>query len=104
MKEYIRHFIAMFATFFTSQSTLTPGAVAQDRDAQEWAAAKADGSLRAFEDFLARHPVGPYSRDAFREIIRLSDGDANSWPICDDIGVADPTLIDEDCVPISALY
>ena len=104
MKEYIRHLIAMFATFIGSQPLISQDAAAQDRDAQEWAATKAEGTLKAYEDYLARNPIGQYSREAFREIIRLSDGEVNEFELCDDISIADPELTDKDCARLTALY
>lgn len=107
MKAYIRHLVAMFATFFGSQAAMTPGAFAQDQDAQEWAAAKSEGTLKALEDYLARHPVGPYSREAFREIIRLSNGgsdDIDKALRCEDIVDGDPLLSDNAYCAVGALY
>ncbi len=109
MKAYIRHLVAMFATFFGSQAAMTPDTAAQDqagqdREAQEWAAAKSTGTLKALEDYLARNPAGTYSREAFREIIRLSTADVTDIPSSDDIGGADPELIDSAFSPLSTLY
>ena len=109
MKAYIRHLVAMFATFFGSHAAMTSDTAAQDqtgqdREAQEWAAAKSAGTLKALEDYLARNPAGTYSRQAFREIIRLSSGDVADLPGSDDIGAADPELVDNAFSPLSALY
>lgn len=109
MKAYIRHLIAMFATFFGSHAAMTSNAAAQnqagqDREAQEWAAAKSTGTLKALEDYLARNPAGTYSRDAFREIIRLSNSDITDIPNSDDIDVTDSELIDAALSPVSTLY
>lgn len=104
MKAYIRHLVAMFATFFGSQAAMAPGAVAQDQEAQEWAAAKSEGTLKALEDYLARNPVGPYSREAFREIIRRSNGDIGTVPRADDIDAVDPVLVDGVYSSVGSLY
>lgn len=109
MKAYIRHLLAVFATFFGSQASMTPSAIGQDQEAQEWAEAKSAGTLKAFEDYLARNPVGPYSRDAFREIIRLSNGDFGDVPAVDEIcktdpSLVDPALLDDAYCSVAALY
>lgn len=106
MKAYIRHLVAMFAAFFGAQTSVTPSAVAQnqDQDGLEWGEAKAAGTLEALEGYLARYPVGPYSREAFREIIRRTNCDDPGVPGCEDIGGGDPILPPNPYPSVSALY
>lgn len=104
MKAYIRHLLALFATFFGSQASMTPSTYAQTPEAEAWADAKAAGTLKAMEDYLARYPVGPYSREAFREIIRLSNDVFTSPTVDDDLGDGDPALPDDAYVGAGALY
>lgn len=49
-------------------------AVAQqaDRDETDWLAARADGSRRAFERYLQRHPLGRHAGEAFTIVARMS--------------------------------
>ena len=49
-------------------------AVAQetDRDEADWLAARADGSRRAFERYLQRHPLGRHAGEAFTIVARMS--------------------------------
>jgi len=76
MKAYMRHILALFATVFGAQASVGDRAEAQDgNEAQAWAAAEADGSRQAFEDYLANFPVGSHARQAFARIIQLSDGE-----------------------------
>lgn len=104
MKEYIRHIVAILATFLGSQATLSTNSKAQDQESQEWAEAESAGTLKAYEDYLAEYPAGRYSRDAFVKIIRLSKGGPEDVIICDTIENLDPQLDGDDCVPIAALY
>ncbi len=105
MKDYIKHIIAIVATFFGSHATMTPTtAIAQDPESQQWDAARSAGTVQALEDYLAQYPVGRFSREAFREIIRLSNNGIGEAPICDTIETLDPQMGDENCQPIMALY
>ncbi|MCB2053638.1 MAG: hypothetical protein KDE35_05270 [Geminicoccaceae bacterium] len=53
-------------------------AVAQTtQDDVDWALARSDGTVSAFERYLARHPLGKYAGEAFYELtIRSIDPDA----------------------------
>ena len=103
MKAYIRHLLAFAATFFGSHVAMTPPAAGQSEEAQAWESAKAIGTVQALEDFLARYPIGPYSRDAFREIVRISNDLAPEGSTTGAVQV-DPELTDTLAAPLSALY
>ena len=105
MRNYIRHLIAMAASLFGSHVSMAPGALAQDQDGLEWNKAKAAGTLEALEDYLARNPVGPYSREAFKEIIRRSDCDQSLSPNCADFDDFGSGIIGEGAYrSLPALY
>ena len=73
MNAYMRHLLALLASTMGFQATVSTDANAQDPESQAWNAAKQTGTRTAIEQFLAEYPVGAYSREAFREMIRLSD-------------------------------
>lgn len=94
MNKYFRRFFAMFITLFGSQASMTATPVAQDQDGLEWDEAKAAGTLKAFEAYLAKYPVGPHARDAFQEIIRLSDCERDIASACNSIEQLESSLFD----------
>ena len=49
-----------------------PALAQADRDEGDWLAARADGSRRAFERYLQRHPIGRHASEAFIVIARMS--------------------------------
>ena len=49
-----------------------PALAQTDRDESDWLAARADGSRRAFERYLQRHPLGRYAGEAFIAVARMS--------------------------------
>lgn len=53
---------------------LQPGSAGAqtNRDEADWLAARADGSQRAFERYLQRHPVGRHASEAFVVVARMS--------------------------------
>jgi hypothetical protein len=114
MNAYVRQILALFATLMGSQATVGPSAhaqeaAAQDPEAREWQQARAAGTQEALEAYLARHPAGRYSREAFRMIIAGSASATSDIPVCSDIGAIDPALAQADpnlasCVAIGALY
>ena len=49
-----------------------PVAAQTSRDEADWLAARADGSQRAFERYLQRHPLGRHASEAFVTVARMS--------------------------------
>ena len=73
MKAYLTRVLAIAAAAFSAQASLSGQVRAQDpTERQAWSAALTDGSVDAFKDYLARYPIGAYSREAFARIIQLS--------------------------------
>ncbi|MGI9421364.1 MAG: hypothetical protein ACR2RA_26340 [Geminicoccaceae bacterium] len=73
MKAYLTRVLAILAAAFSAQATVSNQAKAQDpTERQAWSTALTDGSVDAFKDYLARYPIGAYSREAFARIIQLS--------------------------------
>ena len=104
MKAYMRHILALFATVFGAQMSVGDRAEAQDvNESQAWAAAEADGSRRAFEDYLASFPVGAHAREAFARIIQLSNGDQPS-AACDDFAGDGVFCVETVTGSVPALY
>jgi len=83
MNKYLKRFFAIFVTLFGSQASITSSTVAQDQDGLEWGEAKAAGTLKAFEAYLAKYPVGSHAREAFQEIIRLSNCETDFNQACE---------------------
>jgi trehalose-6-phosphatase len=105
MKAYMRHFLALIATVFGAQASVGDRAQAQDiNDSQAWAAAQADGSRQAFEDYLAQFPVGAHAREAFARIIQLSDGDGTPLNLSDDFADDDVFRAESSTGLVPALY
>lgn len=104
MKAYMRHILALFATVFGAQASVGDRAEAQEAgEARAWAEAQADGSRRAFEDYLASFPVGTHAREAFARIIQLSDGDTPA-AACDDFAGDDVFCAQTITGVVPALY
>lgn len=77
MKAYMRHILALLATVFGSQAALDNQSRAQNpAESQAWDAARAEGTRRAYESYLAAYPVGQHAREAFTRIVQMS-GDAD---------------------------
>ena len=107
MKAYVRQILALFATLMGSHAAVTTEVSAQDPEALEWQQAKAEGTQEALEAYLARHPAGRFSREAFRMIIAGSASATSDIPVCSDIGAVDPALAQAaaaGCVTVGALY
>ena len=73
MKAYLRNLLAMLASVFSAQAVVSDHAAAQDpAERQAWSQALNDGTLEAFEQYLANYPISIHSREAFARIIQLS--------------------------------
>jgi hypothetical protein len=79
-----------------------PATAQTNRDEADWLAARAEGSQRAFERYLQRHPLGRHASEAFVTVARMSaetgwrpdpGGAAQPEPAAGPTAAADPSEV-----------
>ncbi|MGI9484526.1 MAG: hypothetical protein ACR2RF_01330, partial [Geminicoccaceae bacterium] len=59
MKAYLKNLLAMLMSVFSAQGVMSSQAMAQNpAERQAWSEALNQGTLQAFEEYLAQYPIG----------------------------------------------